>query len=384
LKKNRIKKKIAILSVTNDLTGDNRVHKVALTLIKCGFSPLLVGRKLKSSQAINDRNYQTKRMKLFFISGFLFYAEYNIRLFLFLLSQKSNLLIANDLDTLLANYLIYKLKSVFFRKKVQLVYDSHELFTEVPELNNRPFAKKAWLLIEKIILPYIKRSYTVCDSIANEYRKKYDIKMQVVRNIPLCNKHKIKQLETIDLPKQFSNKKIILYQGALNIGRGVEHVIRAMEFINNAIFIIIGDGDITNKLKNIVKNKSLEGKVYFVGQISFNSLFAYTKKADIGIVLQEDLSLSYRYVLPNRLFDYIHSALPIITSDLPEIRKIISENEVGLFVSDLMPINLAEKIKLLINNTEKRKQIITNLKSIKEKYCWEKEEKKLIEMFANI
>lgn len=371
----------AILSVTNDLTTDQRVNKVALTLIKCGFTPILVGRELKKSLPLNKRAYKTVRLKLFFTKGSLFYAEYNIRLFFYLLFNKSKLLIANDLDTLLANYLTYRIKKIF-EKKIKLIYDSHEFFTEVPELNGRLTVKKTWLHIEKTILPKIKYSYTVCKSIADEYNRKYNINMLIVRNIPLCdNKIEIKK-NAIVFDNKHTHKKIILYQGALNIGRGIEHVILAMEYINNAVFVIIGDGDITDKLKNIVKNNNLGGKVFFTGKIPFNCLPAYTKKADIGIVLQEDLSLSYRYVLPNRLFNYIHAELPIIASDLPEMRKILSADEIGLLVSDLSPKNLANKIDFLLNNTQKRKQIKANLKSIKKKYCWEKEEKKLIELFG--
>ncbi|RLD82670.1 MAG: glycosyl transferase group 1 [Bacteroidetes bacterium] len=383
MNKNLKNKKVVILSVTNDLTADQRVHKVALTLIKCGFLPLLIGRELKNSQAIIDRPYLTKRMRLIFTKGPLFYAEYNFRLFLFLLFQKANLLVANDLDTLMGNYLAYRIKSIFLRGNVQIVYDSHEYFTEVPELNGRPFVKNVWLTIEKMILPQIKYSYTVCDSISEIYNKKYGVEMQVVRNIPLCKKQSDKKKESNSFVREYAGKKIILYQGALNVGRGIEHVILAMEFINNAIFVIIGDGDITNQLKNMVTNKKLSDKVRFIGKIPFNSSSKYTENADIGMVLQEDLSLSYHLVLPNRLFDYIHAELPVIASDLPEIKKIFSENEIGLLISDLNPENLAKKITFLLNDIEKHEQIKANLKSIKEKYCWEKEEEKLIKLFTN-
>ncbi len=383
LYKDKTYKKKAILSVTNDITTDQRVHKVALTLIKCGFSPLIIGRELRKSQAIIDRPYHTKRMKLLFTNGPFFYAEYNFRLFLFLLFQKTHLLIANDLDTLLANYLVYRIKSFFFKVKAQLVYDSHEYFTEVPELNNRSFAKNAWLQIEKMILPKIKFSYTVCTSIADQYKKEYGLNMQVVRNIPLCceqNKENDKQLP---LFKKNTGKKIILYQGALNVGRGLEHVICAMEFIDNALFVIIGDGDLTDQLKSLVKQKSLEGKVHFVGKIPFKSLSNYTKNADVGIVLQEDLSLSYRFVLPNRIFDYIHAELPIVASGLPELKKILIKDEIGLLALDLNPKNLADKINILLYKNERRLQIKANLKSIRKKYCWEKEEEKLVKIFTS-
>ena len=374
-------KKIAILSVTNDLTADQRVHKVALSLIKCDYAPLLIGIKKKESLQLKSRAYNTFRFSLFFKKGPLFYAEYNIRLFLLLLIKKQYLLVSNDLDSLLANFMVYKLKSAF--TKIKLVYDSHEYFTEVPELNNR-FAKKAWLLLEKMILPQIKHSYTVCKSIADEYNSLYNINMQVVRNIPLCNNHKQKSIETNPFLDKFNDEKIILYQGALNIGRGIEFVIKAMKHINNAIFVIIGDGDIYNELKQIVIDNKVDEKVFFTGKLPFNNLSKYTKNADLGIVLQEDISLSYKYVLPNRLFDYINAELPVIASDLPEIRKIISEYKTGILISDMNPEILAKEINDLLSNQKKYQEIKTNLKIIKNTFCWEKEETLLIKMFSEL
>ena len=133
------KLKHAIVSVTNDLYTDNRVDKICFFLEKQGYSVLLVGRIRKNSNALPTRSYRTKRMKLLNEKGVLFYAEYNFRLFLFLLFHRAALLVSNDLDTLLANYAASK-----FKPNATLVYDSHEYFTEVPELTSRPKIKKIW------------------------------------------------------------------------------------------------------------------------------------------------------------------------------------------------------------------------------------------------
>ena len=133
-----------IISVTNDLVSDQRVNKVANTLSNAGFSVLLVGRRFSESVKLSPRNYSTYRLKMFFQKGFLFYLEYNIRLCLFLLTKKSDILLSNDLDTLCANYFVSKIR------KIKLVYDSHELFTELPELIGRTFKKKNLAFYGKI------------------------------------------------------------------------------------------------------------------------------------------------------------------------------------------------------------------------------------------
>src|SRR5690554_2991253 len=127
-----MKNKKIIVSVTNDLYTDQRVHKVCMFLYENGYEVLLVGRKLKNSEPITDRPYSIKRFKLVFNAGALFYSNYNLRLFWFLLFTRFDVLLSNDLDTLLANYCAHRLKS-----KSRLVYDTHELFTEVPELTAR-------------------------------------------------------------------------------------------------------------------------------------------------------------------------------------------------------------------------------------------------------
>jgi glycosyltransferase involved in cell wall biosynthesis len=381
MNKQQKNKLTVILSVTNDLVTDRRVDKVIQTLLRIGFLPVLIGRKLNNSKNINRRNYQTIRMNLFFTKGAKFYAEYNLHLFFLLIFKKTDILLANDLDTLLANYSAYIIKRYIFRQKVFLVYDSHELFTELPELNGRKFAKNTWILIEKMILPKIKYAYTVCKSIAYFYNEKYGISMQVIRNLPQCSKNTIANEKAILLKQSFKGKKIILYQGALNIGRGLEQAVLAMQYIENTVLLIIGEGDIENHLKNMVNNRNLNDKVYFTGKIPLNELNAYTQIADAGLVLQEDLSLSYRYVLPNRLFDYMHAEIPVLASALPEIEHIISKHQTGILTDNLNPESIANKLNKLFSDAKKTKAIKENIRKVKNKYCWESEENKLKAIF---
>lgn len=369
------RKQKIIISVTNDLVADNRVNKVANSLIKLGFDVLLTGRKLPESLPV-DINYPTKRFRLLFNKGAMFYICYNIRLFFFLLFTKADIFLSNDLDTLPANFLASKIR------KKKLVYDSHEYFTEVPELVNRQKIKRIWENTEKLILPKVKFSYTVCNSIADIYNNKYGIDMKVVRNIPECELV-FKKIKPKPLLKA-KNKKIILYQGAINVGRGIEQTIRSMQFLENVVFLIIGNGDIKQEMYQLTEQLNLKDKVIFIEKKPFNYLYSYTKIADIGISLEENIGLNYYYALPNKLFDYIRAEVPILLSRLPEMENIVNKYNIGCFIENHNPEHIAEKINFMLNSSEKYNKWKENLKKASAELCWENEEKVLKEIFCNL
>ncbi|CAM1372128.1 glycosyltransferase [Tenacibaculum xiamenense] len=354
-----------IVSVTNDITNDQRVSKVCDTLSNLNFKVTLVGRKLPKSQPLN-RNYTTKRFRLLFNKGVLFYAEFNIRLFFYLLFSKSDILLSNDLDTLLPNFIISKLKG----KK--LVYDSHELFPEIPELVKRPTTKKVWEVLERKMLPHLKNCYTVSQSIAKYYKDKYNTNFEVVRNVPL----KMESTDIIKLPFKTDNKKVILYQGAVNIGRGLELMIDTIVKLEDCIFLIVGDGDIFHNLKELVHRKNLSSQVIFLGKQSPEQLKGITPQADLGLSIEEDLGLSYRYALPNKLFDYIQAKIPVVTSNLPEMKRIVSQYSVGEVLENRTPETLSKKIIDVLNNDYSE-----NLKKAKTELTWEKEKAILLKFF---
>ena len=359
--------KRVIVSVTNDISTDQRVAKVCKTLIQNNFEVLLIGRKLKSSIALK-RAYKTKRFNLLFNTGFLFYAEYNFRLFCYLLFTKKDILLANDLDTLLPNYLISKLQN----KKI--VFDSHELFPEIPELVHRPKVKKVWLTLEKRILPKLKNNYTVCNSIAEFYKNKYQSNFTTIKNLP-SKKEVKKGAFSFDT----KGEKIILYQGALNVGRGIELMIETMEFLENHLLVLIGDGDIHQTLKDKVISEALGNKVFFLGKISPKKLHKLTPLADLGLSLEEDLGLNYRFALPNKIFDYIQGEVPILVSNLPEMSEVISAYQVGEIVKNRTPEKLAKQIKEVLE-----KEYTKELKLAKTALIWEQQEEKLIAIFNNL
>jgi glycosyltransferase involved in cell wall biosynthesis len=368
--------KKVLVSVINDLVTDQRVKKVCGTISQLGSDITLVGRRLRNSPSMDERAYEVHRMNLLFEKGPLFYAEYNLRLFGFLLANKADLLVSNDLDTLLPNFLASRIK------RIPLVYDSHEYFTEVPELVDRPIVQKIWKSIERWIFPKLKQVFTVNDSIADLFYKDYGIRPIVVRNIPPKSDHQIlKTRKELGLPE---DKNILILQGAgINVHRGSEEMVEAMPFIENTLLLIIGGGDVVSWLKKRVLELNLSDRVVFKPRMPYSELIHYTANANAGLTLDKDSNLNYRFSLPNKLFDYIQAGIPVISSPLPEIQKIIDTYQVGCYIPDHDPMNIAKKINEVLANQEQMKIWKKNCSFASLELNWEAEEKKVIDVYSH-
>lgn len=356
----------AIVSVTNDLYTDQRLHKICTFLVDQGYEVLLVGRKKRDSVNLSERRYRTARMRLLFETGALFYASFNVRLFFFLLFRKADILVSNDLDTLLANFMAKK-----FKRKCRLVYDSHEFFTEVPELIDRPRVQKIWLGIERRIFPKLDSIYTVNQSIAEIYQGLYKKDVKVVRNIsPLWNPGLIKSKAELGIPE---NKMLIIMQGAgINIHRGAEEAVVAMKDID-AVLMIVGSGDVIAALKGMVQEFKLQSKVLFFGKRPYDELMNYTWHASIGLTLDKPNNLNYKFSLPNKVFDYIHTQTPIITSNVVEVARVVNQYKIGIVLDEFSVPTLSNAINELIKNPERLHAFKENCKMAAQSENWEKE-----------
>ncbi|MFV0391539.1 MAG: glycosyltransferase [Paludibacteraceae bacterium] len=368
--------KRAVVCVTNDLATDQRVHKTCTALVKCGYDVTETGRLLPDSLPLK-RSYKTRRIKHFFNKGALFYAEYNIRLFCFLIFADVDLIYTNDLDTLLGAYLASKIR------RKQIIYDTHEYFTEVPELVSRPKVQKVWEKIEKSIFPRLDRIITVNNSISNLYIEKYHKKITVVRNIPpTFIPEKLKTREELNLPP---NKNIVILQGTgINMQRGAEEACMSMKYLtDNFLLLICGNGDALPTLKKIVQENKLGQKVIFMPKMPFSDLRQYTMNADLGLAIDKDTNLNYHFSLPNKLFDYIHSEIPVLSSKLVELENIINQYDVGYFIQNHDPKHIAETIEFIFENKQEYLQKKQNTRKAKQKVNWENEEKILIRLIES-
>lgn len=395
--KSCMKKPRAIVCVTNDLTTDQRVDRTCHTLMDVGYDVVLVGRKLRESRPLQPRKYRTHRLRLLFRNGPLFYACYNIRILLFLLTHRSSLIVSNDLDALPGCYLAYIL-----RKRTTLIHDCHEYYRGVPELNGRETTKRIWKFIEDRIFPKLKLVTAVNDSVAGMYQDAYGVPITVIRNVPLRKEvsenhipeknhptegHHENELQK-DHERNFrdilgiqSNEKIILYQGALNVDRGLEEAILSMKYLKtDARLVIAGTGDIAGKLAQLIQREGLGEQVILTGPIPFENLHALTKEADIGLSVEKNVSINYYYCLPNKFLDYIQANIPVLISPFPEMEKIRKHYDLGEVLESHEPEMMARQLDAMLGDPNKLELYKKNAIHAAAELNWENEEKKLIEL----
>lgn len=331
------------------------------------YKVVLIGRQLKNSLPLTEKTFQQKRIRCFWNKGFLFYAEYNIRLFCYLVFQPMDGICAIDLDTILCCYVVSKIKNA------KRVYDAHELFTEMKEVRSRPFVHKVWTAIERFAVPKFDVCYTVSEGLSAEFYKRYKKTFSVIRNLP-CKR------EATVIAK---GEKFILYQGAVNEARGFEQIIPAMQYVSVKL-VIAGDGNFMGRLKKLIQQHHLEDKIILKGMLEPERLWQLTQQAYIGINFTEPQGLNQYLCLPNKFFDYIQAGIPQVTNDYPEYKKINARHEVALLIPSLTPENISRAINELWNNNELYKKLQTNISLAKDSYHWGMEEKKLMKIYHQI
>jgi glycosyltransferase involved in cell wall biosynthesis len=359
-----------ICTVTNDLTYDQRMIRICASLARAGYEVELVGRRRSFSRPLKEAPFRQKRLRCFFNKGKLFYLEYNVRLFLYLLSHPFDIVCSVDLDTILPGYLISKLKGK------ACVFDAHEYFTETPEVERRPAVKKIWEWVARFTIPRLKHCYTVCESLAEVFEKRYGTPFEVIRNVPFRRTEPVEKIG--------NERPVILYQGVLNEARGLEQAIEAMRDIENAELWLAGGGDLSDRLRKLAEELNTGDRVKFLGRLSPEELQVTTLRADIGLNLLENRSLSYYYSLANKAFDYIQSGIPSIHMDFPEYRRINEEIEVFHLITDPAPDTIAAAVRKLLNDKEYAEKLQKNCRIAAELFNWEKEESRLVEIYKGI
>jgi glycosyltransferase involved in cell wall biosynthesis len=341
--------------------------RICSSLSKAGYDVTLVGRKRKDSIALLRMPFSQKRLNGWFSEGKLFYAEYNVRLFFYLVFRRMDAICAIDLDTILPCYFISIVK------RVTRIYDAHELFCEIKEIVTRPAIYQWWKRIERYTIPRFRHGYTVNNIIATVFNEQYGVSYEIIRSISVK--------EEFRMPVKPS--PFVLYQGAVNEGRSFETLIPAFQFIPIPL-IICGDGNFMKNAQALVKQYGLEKKVLFKGRILPQELKQITRQATVGVTLFENNGYSNYISLANRFFDYLHAGVPQVCVDYPAYQEINNLHKIAVLVNNISAENLALAINNLLNDKITYEKLQSNCRLASTVLNWQNEEKKLLAFYEKI
>jgi glycosyltransferase involved in cell wall biosynthesis len=365
----------------NDLSRDSRVRRQARTLVRDGWRVTLLG--VRSRDMTHGESKEGVRIvrlpvpenaptKLRFVIFWLLSS-------IWLLLHPQRAVQACDADTLVPAYLGH---GVFCRP---LVYDSHELYLDLDVLRNRPVARRFWRLIERLFVPACTGVITVSDAIARTLKTRYHLpSVVVVRNFPASDEavprsDALRRLADSPLPKT----RFALYQGILNEGRGLEVLVRAFTRVDPPqLLAIVGDGPLRDPLRALAEHLGVSDRVVFLDPVSSIELPSLTSGADLGVHLLEDLSLNHRFALPNKIFAYLHAGLPVVVTDLPELRRLLEPYGCAEFVPSGDIQAAARAISRLLSDDGVRKAAVEGAREAAAIFTWEREKPKYLSVYS--
>lgn len=373
------KKKISVL-VFNNFTNDSRVLKEATSLSKSGYNVQVIAHLDKGLKKLEKGLFTTKRVSYLdrtnasFLTKIIAYIKFILGAIKE--SKDSDFVHCNDLNTLPIGYLIKKI----FNSKIKIVYDAHEYETEINNLKG--LKKKLVKFGEKKLIRHADLTFSVSDAIANEYSRMYPF-IKTPKLILNCPNYR--EVEKNDIFRHTfdisSDSKIFLFQGNLSQGRGIEITIEAFKKTTNKnnVIIFMGYGNLENRIKEESKK---EVNIFFHEAVTQEKLLYYTSSADVGILFYENSCLNHYYCSPNKMFEYIMAEIPVIISNLYEMKKIITSCKVGVIAKENTTDGLLEAIDEANNLDKKQTQL--NLLKTKKIYNWENQEKELLTSYKHL
>lgn len=366
--------------VHSDYEHDNRVRREAETLVQAGYQVVVIAAASNPKNTVTEFNgVQIHYVEPIFNSGKLHFIEIMFRMYHRLNALNVDIVHAHDLDTL------WPAARYTNRHKIPLIYDSHEWYLESISLYNRPFTRWIWSILENKLIHKAQKVITVCDGIADELFKEYALHDQpvVLRNIA---EKKISTIAQNDQHPAFKKLRDLrnhfnfvgIYAGYLQKGRGIELLLQSLKDNRDWCFFICGQGPGMKTFKNRAQELNLRNRVKFTGNLDHEVLFPLISRCDVGYCFIEPLAKSYYYALPNKLTEYLQAGIPVIGSDLPEIRKIIEKYQFGFIAHD------KEDLQTILNSFQKLKNdkfIEKHIKEAQDVLNWEQEKIKLLNLY---
>lgn len=361
------KQKTAIITFLGNAYHDSRVVNLIDSLNQVNIDTTTISFDWKTkdfkTQLGKTAVYKLDKSK----SSLAYYFNFIFILIRELFKKKTDIYFAEDIYTLPFVYFFAKLN------KGKVFYNSREIYAHLAGLRNKSFVQK---IIAKIESGFIRKVDTVLvtgDMDAEYLKESYGINnLFVLRNLP---KYKT-DFSIVDLHEKFNipkNNKIILYQGVVLEGRGILKVIDLITEIDSVHFVIVGEGEFRQKFENYVNILDYKDRIHFIGAVNHSELLNYTAGADLGLALIENISISYYYALPNKLFEYIMAGVPVLASNLPQMKKVIDEHKVGKYVNMDDDDEIKDTLKNILSDQTQLKEFKAHCESAAKILNWENE-----------
>jgi len=358
--------KSVIIAFLGNIKFDARCLNMAETLSKSGFMVTIINEK--SDDIIKSDIFNTHYIDTKLNNGIRRYWNFHCKVQALSNSINPDIFIAGDLFSLAvcANQ----------NQKCIKIYDSRELYSKLAGLVKKPFKQLFWSMYEQIFYKKINKVIVTAKSDKTYLINKYGEKeIEIIYNFP---NSQIKKTH-VDLRKRFNispNYKIFIYQGAIQIGRGIDEMINLLTDFKECVAVIIGEGEYKIQLEKLADKIKVHNRVFFIGNIPYNELLSITNQADIGFSLIQPISQSYIQALPNKLFEYGLAGIPTISSDFPELKKYTENYNLGLAVNPTnykSQLNAVSKLLSWTNRDEIKKTVEQN-------FTWESQ----VSIFLNL
>jgi glycosyltransferase involved in cell wall biosynthesis len=371
------KEKVAWISFLGNALLDSRIVNLIISLKESGITTRVTSFDIYSQDFKDVKGdvsiFRLERKK----PSFLFYFNFARMLCSELRKSNADIYFAEDIYTLPFAAFYAKIK------KRKLIYNSRELYAFLGGHSKKKYLSFILKTLERILIRKCDLVLTTGDMDTQFLEKMYSISNVVtVRNIPAYHAPD----RVIDVRKELNvpdDKVLLLYQGVLLNGRGIPKIFNAISKLPDTALLILGDGEQSNNFKNLANSLGISDRVYFYGMVQHDELINYTAAADIGLALIENISMSYYYALPNKLFEYIMAGLPVISCSLPQMKKIVEDYKVGICVDAESEDDITKAIEDMIKDKTPLKQYRQNCFDAAKELNWQKEFEKLKKYLLN-
>lgn len=387
--------------VINTVAADARVIKEAATLSQNGHGVWVIGMR-EGAQPVHDvmegfsvlrvrkdpvrreieaRSRTPGRLRRALdplVLGFAL-VDYYVRALRHALRLSADVYHAHDLVTLPVAWAAARLRSA------RVVYDAHELFTELGRLG-RP-ARTLFRLLEAFLIGRADRVMTVNDSIAGELARRYGVPAPlVVMNCPRTDGFRPRREESglrsrVGLAPEVP---LVLYQGMFMPYRGLENMVRATSLFTRAHLVLMGWGPLLADLRRLTLDLGLAERVHFTEGVPLKEVLSFTAGADLGAIPYRNVGLNNYYTSPNKLFEYCAAGVPVVASRFPELVRFVEGLGIGRTFDPEVPADIAAAVNGLLDDPAALARARENVARAGGRFTWENESKKLLEVYRSL